>query len=366
MARKKKNPRPPGLGQGSGYYTQEIVKRLEQAGRYSNHRPYRLFDDWTRIVDVTLDALPEQLKAVAQTGRLAPDPPETAEVFDDVRARYEFPENPTARRKVWDAFAEAFALLLESAEPGLWGPGSYGQFDCGYMGPDVIGNVYMTYANSDPSWNAQFFTPWNVALLMSNLIIIQGEREIFDRVKEACLHPDNILGQAVVLASLVIPEEAEGEPNLHRDYFFNKVLPAALPFLEKISVADPAGVGSGVMLLASAAQCPEWAVKLNLISFAGADVDPICCRLASINCKLYGLNGYALRLAEAVSIAAEAQQKREPVVVSPPKSVGTAIEQVAQARQPEPDKPALTSDELSFESLFRRVGHPSVPDEVPA
>jgi hypothetical protein len=170
MARKKKNSRPPGLGQGSGYYTQAIVKRLEQAGRYSNRRPDRLFDDWTRIVDVTLDALPDQLKAVAQTGRLAPDPPETAEVFNQVRARYDFPQNPAARRKVWDAFTEAFALLLESAEPGLWGPGSYGDFDVGYMGPDILGHIYTVYATPNRA-KAQIFTPWNVALLLGRLTI---------------------------------------------------------------------------------------------------------------------------------------------------------------------------------------------------
>ncbi len=28
---RKKNVHPPGLGQGRGYYTHEIVKRLEQA-----------------------------------------------------------------------------------------------------------------------------------------------------------------------------------------------------------------------------------------------------------------------------------------------------------------------------------------------
>ncbi len=194
----KKNPRPPGLGRGSGYYTQEIVKRLEHAFRYSHERPYRLFDDWTRIVEVTLEALPEQLKAVARTGRPAPDTPETAEVFGEVRARYENLHYPAAHREVWRSFSEAFALLLESAEPGLWGAGSYGRGDCGYMGPDVLGHVYMTYANSDPGWHAQFFTPYNVSLLMAQMSVMDGARQVFDRIKAACLHPDNILGQAVI------------------------------------------------------------------------------------------------------------------------------------------------------------------------
>jgi hypothetical protein len=129
-----------------------------------------------------LKALPEQLKAVAQTGRFAPDTPEAVEIFNQIRARYESPDHPAAHRKVWGAFAEAFAILLESAEPGLWGDGSYGEFDCGYMGPDVLGHTYMAWANSDPSWNAQFFSPWNVARLMAALNISQGEREVYDRI----------------------------------------------------------------------------------------------------------------------------------------------------------------------------------------
>jgi hypothetical protein len=50
------------------------------------------------------------------------------------------------------------------------------------MGPDVLGHVYMTYANSDPGWNAQYFTPWNVARLMAAMKIPHGERDVYDRL----------------------------------------------------------------------------------------------------------------------------------------------------------------------------------------
>ncbi|MEW5959782.1 MAG: hypothetical protein AB1801_18815 [Chloroflexota bacterium] len=85
-------------------------------------------------------------------------------------------------------------------------------------------------------------------------------------------------------------------------------------------------------------------------------------RLASINCHLY--NGYALKLAEAIGVAVEARQNRLDSPLSPPKSIGTAIELVAQ-RQPA-DRPASPPEELSFESLFRRATQPAVAEEVPA
>jgi hypothetical protein len=110
---------------------------------------------------------------------------------------------------VWANFGEAFALLLESCgERGLWGF----DFDDGYMGPDILGHVYMVYANSDPSWQAQYFTPWNVALMMARMIIgDNSERQVHDRIKAALLHPENIRGQSILLANLVVPETEAGE-----------------------------------------------------------------------------------------------------------------------------------------------------------
>ena len=67
----------------------------------------------------------------------------------------------------------------------------------------------MTYANSDPGWNAQYFTPlWNIAFMMGQMTIMDGARQVYDRIKAACLHPDNLLGQAVILASLYMAADS--------------------------------------------------------------------------------------------------------------------------------------------------------------
>ena len=77
-------------------------------------------------------------------------------------------------------------------------------------------------------------------------------------LKEALTHPDNPLGFAVLLAGTLIPEN---DNTAHRDWFFNRIIPAAASsgLFEPIKINDPA-VGSGRLLLAAVMQYPPWAV----------------------------------------------------------------------------------------------------------
>ena len=278
-------------------YAQAIIKALNQVQRGSGRRPAEIFRDWIQLADASLEALPTQLKYVGRTGSPGPDKPETAELFGRIRRWYEQP--------AWLSFAKAFGILLDSSAAGLHDrPGA--------MGPDVLGQVYMSWANSDPSWQAQYFTPWNVALLMASITVGNGEREVHDRIKKALLHPDNLWGQSVLLASLALPADGAGA----RDYFFSTVLPAALPFYEKIMVNEPA-IGSGVLILATAAQYPEWANYWGLISYTGQDLDRSSVWMSRINLKLYGLNSYGLTLHLAAVEAMEAAGRRAPLPGKP-------------------------------------------------
>jgi len=200
--------------------------------------PTIIFDDFTRLVEATMERLPEHLKAIVQTGQPASDPPETTELFAQVRARYDT-HGQERVDKIFTEFSRAFALLLEAAAPGPW---HYATLDSGYMGPDILGDVFMQYTNPNPAYNSgTFLTPWPVALASAKITIGDGPAQIHQRLKEALTHPDNILGQAVLLASLVIDD-----PQQAGDWFFNRVLPAAIPFYESLKICDPA-VGSGVM-----------------------------------------------------------------------------------------------------------------------
>ncbi len=73
------------------------------------------------------------------------------------------------------------------------------------------------------------------------------EKDIHARILKALQHPDNILGQAALLTSLVIPEGDE----ITRSFYLNTVVPTAIEFYDPIRFLEPA-VGSGIMILAHA------------------------------------------------------------------------------------------------------------------
>jgi hypothetical protein len=139
-------------------YAGRIVKLLEKVSA-SGHSPYSVYRDWARVVEATLDMLPAHLASAAEHGQLAEDTPEVQDLFAELRGRY----RPTD----FTLFAQAFALLLESTE---WG----------YM--DVIGEVFMLFTNPNPHIG-QYFTPWNICTFMARVLIMDGEREVHDRLK---------------------------------------------------------------------------------------------------------------------------------------------------------------------------------------
>jgi hypothetical protein len=96
--------------------------------------------------------------------------------------------------------------------------------------------------------------------MMAQRLNTDIERMVYDRVKEALCNPDNVLGAAVLLASLAIPDD---EPGAHFDWFLTRCVPAAAPYLNPISVQEPA-VGTGVMIMAHAAVSPAWAIRNNI------------------------------------------------------------------------------------------------------
>lgn len=331
----KARPSPP----TSGQFAQKISRCLEKISHSSGYHPPVVFQDWLQVVEACLDTLPAHLTALVESGQLAEDPPEIAQIFSQLRTRYS-PRSHQTSEDTWSLFSQAFALLLDSTAPGLW---AYTQ---DHLGPDILGQIYQTYVYPAGSsrWNAAYYTPWSLALTLARLSIPDGTRLVHDRLKQACQHPDNMLAHATLLTGLAIddPEEA-------RNWYFNYVLPASLAYYTPIRVGDPAGVGSGILLLAAATVFPDWAVLLNLVNFGGVDNDPIAVKMARINCALYGLNGYFLKFIPALQTLSTNEQTS----ILPPRSPTQAYQQAVKIyKQRHPTTPPPLSP--SFEELFRQ------------
>jgi hypothetical protein len=299
MSRKKKEMP---MYTAASDYSKNIIKCLEWISALSGFRPYQVFDDWLRMTEATLERLPAHLESAARTGQLAQDTPEAAEFFSQVHSRYKdrFDE-------AWELFGDAFGILLESTALGL----NNSMWESTIMGPDVIGNAYMQYANTDPSWQAQYFTPWNVAVCMARIQTPDGEALVHERLNQACQHPDNPLAFATLITSLAIKDPAEA-----RQWFINRLIPAAWPTLDPITISDPC-CGSGIMFLAAASCFPDWATQTGIVQVYGADIDEQCVRLSKVNCMLYGLNGFGFKLAAALSKGLSEKENTTQNILSP-------------------------------------------------
>lgn len=323
-------------------FPKEIIRRLEQITAISGRTNREVFDHFVFLSEATLKALPEQIKAVGATGHFADDPPEIAETFAQIRTHYAGGWlNEERTHRIWQHFGEAFALLLEATAPGLWGEPNSLNIAGPLSGPDILGYLYQTWVNMGSN-NAEVYTPWPVARLLAEMTIgLTGEQMVHERLKQALCHPDNILGGAVLLAGLVLPED---EPEAIRDYFVKHVVPACVGFFEPVTCHDPA-IGSSILNLAAASLMPAWMVKMGLIIFSGQDISRVAIALSRSSAMLYGLNSYALQLEAAAAEAMQAHQQRGQELLSP----GEVIQQVYQNGPP----PSTNSD--SFEQMFRSV-----------
>lgn len=245
-------------------HKKEIIGFLEKIAA-RGHNASQVFDDWLDLVLAALDALPGHLRNSAQ-GLPLEDSPETQELWSRIKSRYERTE------PAFDLFTKAFGVLLLSTD--TWG--------------DVLGDVYMEFGNPSPR-AGQFFTPWNVALCMAQMALIDIEKEINERVKGAISR--SIEATALLFAGVGIRDQEES-----RRFFYERLLPVVANDIEPFSICDPC-VGSGVMLLAAGSVVPRWALDFGLVRFWGMDIDPTCVKMARINCMIYGLNGFWLRCA---------------------------------------------------------------------
>lgn len=262
-------------------HSQKIISHLERVTA-TGSSSYNIFDDWLQMVSACLEAMPRHAER-AKKGLPPEDTPEVAELFKTLHARY--PDY------CWDHFAAAFAELVLSVEDE-W---------C-----DTIGEVYMTW-NVSNKYNGQFFTPFSIAEAMAKISMQDIEQRLHERIKQAVY--GDPLAEAILITSLTCKTSEEAQ-----EWFLNRLLPAVAAQVDPITI-DDCCCGSGVMLLAAASMCPRWALDFGLVQFYGADIDMTCVMMARVNCMLYGLNGYRLKCALALS-GAELQALPEPIATA--------------------------------------------------
>ena len=258
---KKKNKYIP-----SNINVNDLAKRTADAignlAYRSGQSVSQTFQDWIAVSQATLDSIPRHYASALESGTFAEDTPEVKALWDQLVERY--------LKDGMTVLSQCFGNLMLASELKPY--------------TDHAGGVHELLELGNPR-AGQYFTPEEVTTLMGKMIVGDGEALLKSRIKDALAHPDNHIGYATLLASCIVPDDQI------ETHFYKRVLPAAVPYFEKpIQILDPC-VGSGRMLLAAAAEFPQWANKFGFVQFYGVDISPVCVSIARLNISLYGLNG---------------------------------------------------------------------------
>ena len=290
----KNNPLTANLDPDYRRTVDDIARILTRIAARHHRRVDRVFADWLQLVDDALTMMPAHAAAVVQTGRLAADPPRIAARFARICESY-------PRQDAEHGFARATGLLLESAKTGYF---------------DVVGTVYMAL-NAENRYAGQYFTPWPVAELMAHILIGNGPRLVIERLMAAAAAAANAPdAPAGLKASRLMGRltALRDNPALLRDFpdadfpdWLAEYWPQIAPHYQPVTVNDPA-IGSGVLMLAAASMFPRWMLYLGLVQFYGSDIDATCTLMATVNAKLYGLNGFGGRMMVALNPPPEGTQ----------------------------------------------------------
>ena len=325
-------------------YVVEIVRLIERVAASSKVNLFSILTDWIGMIEGSLRMWTDNMRTIALEGNLVDDPPEIKAIFARARERYlkASEQYPAVYRQMQEAFSATFALLMESAAPGLsW----YGQQTD--LNPDVIGQVFMTCLQPGPAWG-QFFPPWELVLADARTTLPDGDELVYLELAQAALRARSD-GHTLEL-----------EPGQNFPEWFSVVE----AYYEPIIITDP--IDSSIMMLALAAQFSNWIVTRNLVQFCWiGEIDPLLWKMAQINARLYGLNGYVLEHIEAwLDIQRHLKQQAEdpsttshpPEAIAPSLLYQTTGDEIVEAN--EPTSPLTNRsqppDGPSFTSLFRQ------------
>jgi hypothetical protein len=254
--------------QPARFYAERIIRLLEPLC-YAQ-QPHTLFEDWLSFTYFLLKETERKTACELVGQEFTPDPEDVANL---TRLDTTYGWNGRNSSDTLQVFFRAAAILMEAASTGY---------------EDVLGAVYMDFAYAN-SRAGQFFTPMHICRMMAEMTVLDGRADALERIYRVARRMEP-LDQMMLYARL---GRALGQTDPQAQYIAMMTLLAPLMesgAIDPIAVYDPA-VGSGAMLLATAACYPSWAIHSGLIQFFGQDIDFTCVRMAQVNLMLYGLNG---------------------------------------------------------------------------
>lgn len=302
-----------------------IIDCLEKVTA-SGRRPSQVFDDWVDLCGATMGAIPGHFQAWLEKKPFE-DAPETKKLFERLRVIYQ--------PKHFELFSQAFATLITVPDT------------IGYC--DIVGEIYMDWGSPGRGLG-QFFTPWHLTELMAKMLTGNMAEEINGNIKKAVY--GNPLAEAMLMASYAIDD-----PGIAEAWFIGRLLPTIWDDVEKVKVSDPA-CGSGIMFLAQAAELPWWQVKMGMVQFYGMDIDRTCVQMATLNSRLYGLNGF---YAPWIVLEMERRLRGSLAVGGEPVAGEEESEQSAVSREPEPPPAQPVSEERQMFQSAAAAFTPPMP-----
>lgn len=320
------------------YYSaaREIVKLMEKLYHYG--LGYRAFETWIEMCHLSLDAMPDVVHHVAQGGQLGD--------YRDTPAIHERWERLThdMREEALDIYAQAFGILLEATHTqtlAVTQPHHVPVQELTYA--DVVGNVFQFFgmSKSHQSRAGIFFTPWNVAWFMAQMMLAtyDFEADLKARYVKALSHPSVEPAATALSWGVLAASSVEDDGGWASEAFLTKLLPLvrSSPDWEPFTIIDPC-CGSGVMLLAAAKVVPRWALDCGFIQLYGVDIEPLCVEMCRLNMRLYGLSPSGIDPVDLLTLA-QMQALPEPhktlyenAVADAPPGRDHWIEQVNQGR----------------------------------
>jgi hypothetical protein len=250
-----------------------IVRKLEKVTSMTGHRSNNIFEDWIRIVLATQMVMPLQLLyARTHNGAKIPfeeEPPETQQMWKESMRRYRKEDWP----KVYEVFAECWAEMWMDSQD---------------THNDYLGRVYEELGASN-KWFGQFFTPYAVGVLMTQINLGFGAEQLIGWVTErmaAALEAAGY-GDTYRLMGMQIGLEY---PATTRD-LFERHMVECWPHYNPVRILEPCS-GAGILMLTALQEVPQWITDTSLAFYFAVDKDPICAMMTAIQMTLYGANGY--------------------------------------------------------------------------